>query len=140
LLGRDQSFPNLTSQQTTGTQGDFKTNTFYNIGSSNSWIASLNLKIEAPIRFPIGFFADAGVYPIVKNNNGVLENEVQLSFDGGLYLPIRKDIFEIYLPLFYSDDLQSTVDYYGVNFMQRIRFVLNLNELNPFKMVKNIKP
>ena len=50
----------------------------------------------------------------------------------------KKDIFEIYIPLFYSDDIKSTIDYYGVNFMQRIRFVLNLNELNPFKMVKNI--
>ena len=140
LLGRDQSYPDMTSQQTTGTQGDFKVNSVYSIGSSNSWIASMNFKIEAPIRVPIGVFADAGVHPVRVISNGQAKEEVRLQYDGGIYIPIRKDIFEIYIPLFYSEDIKDALTYADVSFMQRIRFVLNFNELNPFKIVKNIKP
>ncbi len=141
LLGRDQGYPDMTNQQTTGTQGDFKVNSFYAIGSSNSWLASLNVKIEVPIGLPLGVFADAGVHPArITNSNGQTSDQVRFQYDGGFYIPIRKDIFEIYIPLFYSEDIKSTLDYHGVTFMQRIRFVLNFNELNPFKMVKNIKP
>ena len=140
LLGRDQGFPDMTSQQATGTQGDFKVNTVYSIGSSNSWLASLNFKIEAPIGIPIGLFADAGMHPVRIVSNGQVKEEVRLQYDGGIYIPVRKDIFEIYIPLFYSEDIKSALTYADVSFMQRIRFVLNFNELNPFKIVKNIKP
>jgi hypothetical protein len=140
LLGRDQSYPDMTSQQTTGTQGDFKVSSVYAIGSSNSWLASLNFKVEAPIGIPIGVFADAGMHPVKVNANGQVTDEVRVQYDGGIYIPIRKDIFEIYIPLLYSADIKSALDYSNVSFMQRIRFVLNFNELNPFKIVKNIKP
>lgn len=138
LLGRDQSYPDMTNQQSTGTHGDFKINT--SLGSSNSWLAALNLKVEAPIGLPIGVFADAGVLPVRVNNNGKFTDEVRLQYDGGIYIPIRKDIFEIYIPLFYSEDIKASLTYSKVSFMQRIRFILNFNELNPFKIVKNIKP
>jgi len=140
LLGRDQSYPDMTTQQTTGTQGDFKVNSVYRIGSSDSWLASLNFKLEAPIGIPIGVFGDAGIHPKTVISNSGVSNEVGFQYDGGIYIPIRKDIFEIYIPLFYSEDIKATLDSWDVSFMQRIRFVLNFNELNPFKIVKNIKP
>lgn len=140
LLGRNQGYPDMTNQQTTGTQGDFKVSSVYAIGSSNSWLASLNLKIEMPIGLPIGVFGDAGIHPVQVNNNGQFTEEVRVQYAGGIYIPIRKDIFEIYIPLFYSEDILASLNYANVSFMQRIRFVLNFSELNPFKMIKNIKP
>lgn len=140
LLGRYQSYPNMTNQQNTETQGNFKTATKGSIGSNDKWVVATNFKIEAPTRIPIGIFADAGIYPLtVVNQNGVSQ-EVDFLYDAGIYIPISKDRFEIYIPLVYANTIKSQIDYQGVTFLQRIRFTLSFDDLNPFKIVREIKP
>ncbi|MCB9189435.1 MAG: M1 family metallopeptidase [Flavobacteriales bacterium] len=140
LIGRYQNYPNMMSQQNTETQGNFKTNTKSRIGSTDKWVAAMNFKIEAPFRFPVGVFADAGIYPLTTVTQNGISESVDFLYDAGIYLPIVRDKFEVYIPLIYSDRIQSQLDYQGVNFLQRIRFTLRFDELNPFKIIREIKP
>lgn len=140
LLGRSQSFPNMTNQQTTNTQGDFKVSTPYAIGSNDSWLVAANAKFELPIKLPIGIFFDGGLNPSLVSINGEIQKQIKFQYDGGVYLPIFKDRFEIYIPLFYCEDIKNQIDYQQVSFLQRIRFTLTFDELNPFKIVREIKP
>lgn len=140
LLGRYQSYPNMVTQQNTETQGNFKTNTKSPIGSTDKWVVATNFKIEAPFKFPIGIFADAGIYPVTTVTQDGVSQTVDFLYDAGIYLPISKDRFEIYIPLVYADKIQSQIDYQGITFLQRIRFTLRFDDLNPFKIVRDIKP
>lgn len=135
-LGRSENYPNLLAQQTTNTHGAFKTPTEY---FSNNWILSLNTKIESPIG-PVGIFADAGLHPFVQNVNGEVSDEIGFLYDAGIYIYFPKNIFEVYIPLVYSDDIKSELSYNNINFLQRIRFLININEMNPFKIIREIKP
>jgi len=136
LLGRNENHPNMLSQQTTNTHGAFKVPTSY---ASNSWILSTNVKIESPIG-PIGIFADAGLYPFTQVSDGVSTEKVGLLYDAGIYIHLPKDIFEIYIPLIYANDIKTELEYNNINFLQRIRFMINIKQLNPFKMLKEVKP
>jgi hypothetical protein len=136
LLGRNDNHPSMLSQQTTNTHGAFKIPTSY---SSNSWILSTNIKIESPVG-PFGIFADAGLYPFTDVSNGAYSEEIGFLYDAGIYIHLPKDIFEIYIPLVYSKDITSELDYNNIDFLQRIRFMININQLNPFKMLREIKP
>lgn len=140
LLGRYQDHPNMMTQQNTETHGNFKTNTPSNIGSNDKWVVAVNFKAEAPFRFPIGVFADMGAYPLMKVSQAGITETVDVLYDAGIYIPIVKNKFEVYIPLLYSDRIQSQIDYQEVGFLQRIRFTLSFDDLNPFKLVKEIKP
>lgn len=137
FLGRNDDTPSLLSQQANLNHGGFKTGT--SIGS-NQWLLGANIKLESPIG-PVGLFADAGVYPyLFADTDGSFTEKTGFVYDFGVYLPISKDIFEIYIPMSYSSDINSEIEYNNLNFWQRIRFVLNINHMNPFKLMKDIKP
>lgn len=140
LLGRSQAYPDMTMQQSTSTQGDFKVNTPYSIGSNADWLVATNLKFEAPIRIPLGVFVDVGMHPATVVSNGTVSKTVKVQYDAGVYVPIVKNKFEIYLPLLYSQDIKDQITYHNVTFLQTIRFTLTFDELNPFKIVREIKP
>ncbi len=137
FLGRTASHPNFLGQQLDDSHGGFKTYT--NTGSSNNWLITLNTKLDLP-KLPFGLFADIGYYPYIENNQGVISNKVGSNFDAGLWIPIKKDIIEVYVPLLFSENIQKEIDYNNINFWQRITFVINFNSMNPFKIVSTIKP
>ncbi|CAG5084521.1 M1 family metallopeptidase [Parvicella tangerina] len=140
LLGRYQSYPNMVTQQNTETHGNFKTNSRSSFGSTDQWVAAINFKVEAPFRFPLGVFADGGVYPLTTVSQQGVTESIDFLYDAGIYFPIVKDRFEVYVPLLFSEKIKSQLDYQGVNFLQRIRFTLRFDELNPFKIIREIKP
>ena len=53
------------------------------------------------------------------------------AYNTGVALNIIPNIFEIYFPFYMSSNLNQ------LNYGEKIRFTLNLNQLNPFKMVRN---
>ena len=63
-----------------------------------------------------------------------------LLYDAGIYIHLPKDIFEIYIPIVYANDIKAELNYNDINFWQRIRFMININQLNPFKMLREVKP
>jgi hypothetical protein len=134
LLGRSAGMYNALSQQTTNTQGDFKVAAGSLIGSNNLWVSALNIKADIPYIPLVKFFADAGFHP------NTLTNTVLFDYAGGLYIPLRKNTIEIYVPLFYSSNIANQLEAFDINFWQRIRFSFNIQSINPFKLVKEFTP
>jgi hypothetical protein len=133
LLGRSADFPNALAQQTTNTQGDFKVNTGDLFGNNNMWVSSLNVMADLPYIKFLKIYVDGGLHPNVNNNN-----QPQFDFVGGLTLSLRKDIVDIYIPLFYSQNIKDVLTSQNIQFWQQIRFSFNINKLNPFKIAKDI--
>ncbi len=97
-------------------------------GFSKSWMNSVNLsyKFHSLIR-P---YVNAAVYESLKD-------ETRLAFEAGVRLGF-KDICEVYLPLYYSNngDSNATNDDYDIydNYFSNIHLMLNLNKMNLFKL------
>jgi len=145
---RNNYYQNSLSRQTSITQGAFKVNS--GLGGSNSWLLATNLSAKAP-RLPFRFFMDIGVFPsiMVNANTGKRINEKNILYAGGLSFDIKsndKTILGVYIPLIYSNELRESYEP-GTNktiddlpLIQKITFVFNLNEINPFTIKKNIRP
>ncbi|MDD2412797.1 MAG: M1 family metallopeptidase [Bacteroidales bacterium] len=108
-------------------EGGFKMST--PLGVSN-WIIALNASIAIPKVPIIRIFADIATYDKAKSQ---LNNEGVFIYEAGFQLRFVKDIFEVYVPLLISKDLQRVSDLNNRKFQDRIRFVLNLEALNPYK-------
>jgi hypothetical protein len=134
FLGRTET-DGILSQQFVVADGGFKTPTA--TGQSNSWLATINLKTSIPGRLPVRLFADIGWYD--KKYAGPDQN---MMYDYGVELTLIQDVFSIYVPIGFSDDIK---DYYDANpdlyddWYDRIRFELRFEKLNPIKLIRNIE-
>jgi hypothetical protein len=137
LLGRSEDH-GILSQQFASTQGGFKVATGY-IGASDSWLAALNIKTVLPGKLPLKIFADIGGYAIPQG----LDSANSFLYDFGIELILIPKICSVYFPLGYSSDIKKVYEneLYSdrfKNYGQRIRFELNLSQLNPFELRKHI--
>ncbi len=112
-------------------QGGFKIPTAN--GQSNEWLAALNLKLESPVKIPIGAYADIGI------NAFQGAGTARLLYNAGLYVWLVPDAVEVYFPIIYSEEIQLEIESNGLNYGQLIRFMINFNEINPFKIIRNIR-
>ena len=136
-LGRTASQPNFLSQQIGNSHGGFKTNT--NSGSSNDWLIALNTKIDIP-KLPFGLFADVSFYPYTLVGQNTKTKKIGNNYDLGLWIPIKKDFIELYIPLKFSKNIKKELDYKQIDFWQRITFIINFNSMNPFKLIDKAIP
>ncbi|MEK6615081.1 MAG: M1 family aminopeptidase [Bacteroidota bacterium] len=137
---------NLLANQFVESEGAMKT---YVPLKSDQWLGSLNIKFSLPGKIPFKVFADCVILP-----RDVAIKETVL-FDAGIYLPVVKNIIEIYLPLLMSKDIKDVFylnngdlvappngddpDKYRLKRMGRmIRFTFNIHKLNPFELVRNL--
>ncbi len=135
MMGRNETIPSVFGQQSLMNHGAFITNT--GLGNSSSWIGTVNGKIDLP-KGPIKLFFNGGFSPSL---NGITGETINNSYyEAGAYITIIKNILEIYAPLAYSENIKSSLEYQGLDFWQRMRFTLHLNELNPFKLKKSMAP
>jgi hypothetical protein len=114
---------------------------FVAIGSSRTWLSAANITLPFPFKLPIGFYTDCayGEVFITEANTNNYSYETKFLTVGGLYVSIAKNVFEIYLPLFAS---QNVMDVWKLNNgfeypFERASFILNLNAINPIKLAKN---
>lgn len=115
---------------------------FVGIGSSNTWLTSANLTIPFPFKLPIGFYSDVVFWEESSNasQTSLISYNTKLTYSGGIYLSIAKNIFSVYLPFFASDDVIKVWEFNNLNNpFERASFILNLNALNPVKIVKEAK-
>lgn len=134
FLGRNTQIPNILGQQSMLNQGAFISSTNFPI-STNTWMVTANVKADLPVS-PVKLFADLGFYPTISNG----KNTVKTAYDAGAYLSIGKGLFEIYFPMIYSDEFKNNFNFYNVNYFQRIRFVININKINPYHILKDVAP
>lgn len=149
LIGRAENNPKdgIYGRQVINRDAGFRN--FAHIGSSKTWLTSANLTIPFPIKLPLGVYGDMVYFEIpsgytTSSSTGggttytYYPSKTQLSYSGGIYLSLAKGIFEIYLPLFASTDIQGFWDNQGLNHpFERASFLLNLNKLNPVDFARN---
>jgi hypothetical protein len=129
-LGRSES-EGILSRQTYLRDGGFKT--FFPGGESDKWVASLNITADFPGRVPLRFYIDLGTYSDAKNIS-----EQTILYDGGITLSLIKDVAEIYFPLFKSSAINNALEVNDVKYKEQIRFLLNFNLMNPFRVRENL--
>lgn len=96
------------------------------LGQSATWLTSLNVKSPQIFKLPIKLFAD-----VVMADPSFLVKD-KLLYNAGVDICLWKDIFEIYLPLFYSNDIKNTLKINNKGtFPETIRFTFNINKINP---------
>ncbi len=130
-MGRNE-YGNFLSKQFTETDGALKVYT--PLGQTNNWLTALNIKSSLPlIRFPLRFFMDVGMIP----KEGSIFNKEIFFYDGGITFSLVNDICEVYFPLFMSKDIKANLELNKISYGESIRFTLNLNMANPFKLIKD---
>ena len=115
---------------------------FVGIGSSNTWLTSANITLPFPFKLPIGFYTDVVFWEKSSNSpqTGTTSFESTLSYSGGVYISIAKNIFQLYLPVFASADVIAAWEFNNLYHpFERASFILNLNALNPVKIIKEAK-
>ncbi len=114
---------------------------FASLGNSKSWITAANFTIPFPFKLPIGFYTDCsyGETFSFAPQTGLYSYETVFSSVGGVYISIAKNVFEIYLPVFASKNVEESWALSGGfnHPFERASFILNLNALSPTKLVKS---
>jgi len=137
FLGRSATQPNFLSQQIGNSDGGFKTYT--NTGSSSDWLIALNTKIDLP-KIPFGLFADFSLYPYTLVSQNSKTSKIGNNYDLGVWIPIKKDFIELFIPLKISKNIEKELNYRQINFWQRITFIINFKSMNPFKLIDQSIP
>ena len=131
FLDRQQLSPALAAQthQTDNRDGAFKA--FLPVASAQ-WLSALNLQADVPA-LPLAVFADFGAIQQTQFLAGRATAQ-RLFYDAGLALPLFKNTLQFYFPLAgsqFATGLPATRQ----DFTDGIRFVLNLNQLSPFRLL-----
>jgi hypothetical protein len=106
---------------------------------STNWMAAVNLTADVPA-VPLIFFADFGATALPKNKLQTADTETHFFYDAGLGISIANGFLEVYCPLLgssyekYGEEVRSFPES-AREFRDNIRFSLQLNRLNPFKLV-----
>ncbi len=143
-LGRNEQ-NGFWSKQFTETDGSFKM--FTKLGQSDNWLTSLNIKSPRLFKLPVFLFTDIGMWSTnitYITSSGVSKGltNPELMYSGGMAISIIKQVAEIYIPLFNSQNITDVMITNGIDttFIHHIRFLLNLNAINPFSAAKNLIP
>ena len=127
-LGRNTT-DGIANQQFAITDGGFKNLT--TTQSGNQWLNAINLKSNLFTKH-ISAYADFGIVGFLEHDykGNEVDGVSEATYDFGLSLNIIPNICEIYFPVYLSSDLNQ------LNYGEKIRFTLNINQLNPFKMIR----
>ncbi len=131
MIGRNVNDKgNVFSQQMYMADGGFKFGLFN--GRGNQWMSTINLNYQLPLKF-ISLFADLG------SSDGVLAaNKSKVYYDAGVQLTLWKNMVEVYFPLAMSKELSDTYEINGYTYMQKVRFLLNISNMNLLTYFKNM--
>ncbi|RYU79738.1 M1 family metallopeptidase [Hymenobacter persicinus] len=100
---------------------------------SQRWMSTLNVQADLPVT-GLSLFADLGAtreYFALANGKTQAQH---IFYDAGLVVPVIPNVLQLYLPVagsMYENGLPSG----RKDFTDRIRFVLKLNQLNPFRLL-----
>jgi hypothetical protein len=102
----------------------------FNLGYSSESLLALNLEMPIP-KLPLALFADVAYMP-----GNTLDSSDKLQYDAGVMLRLLNNYLEIYFPLLASEGLQ---DPFGDKYGQSISFMINLNAMNPFELMRKLE-
>ncbi len=120
ILGRQES-DGVLGAQLVSNDGGFRN--FVNIPSAQTWLTSLNLQTALWEGVPLALYFDIG---------WTSYDPSQTIYGMGATLVIVKNLFEVYFPFYTSSGTIHSA------YERNIRFMLNLTEINPFKLLNKI--
>lgn len=123
----------LWKQQFVIRDGGFKTPAV--IGQSNKWLTALNIDVDIPVPLPISLFGSFAIYHIDADFE--IEDR-KLLYEAGIAIKPIRNIFEIYIPIFYSNEIDDNLELNNINFVEQIRFVLNIHRISPYFIRNNL--
>ncbi len=144
FIGRNEN-TGIWSQQINIDQGGMKYafGSPFQIGQSNSFIISANIKADLPqdlpLKLPLKPYLDLGYFKNAQPTGSDDTFQDQFLVSGGLMLEFFGDNLAIYFPIASTENLdlkygeRSEGKYFG-----RITWTVNLNELSPWKLVDKI--
>lgn len=124
-----QDVGTLTAQQVATYQGGFRTPN--SLGTSDSWLLALNLEAEAPFALPLSFFGSLGTSPVTRVTAEGRQEEVRSYWEVGLGLRIIRDALVVWVPLAASQDITDQLEFNNFDFLERVRFTIALEKLDP---------
>ena len=132
FLGRyNNDLSSVYSHQFAKDEGGFN---IYTPIQSSRWLASINITSSMPYRLAIQPYFNIGAtenFDISSNKN------IMFVYETGVQINIIKDIFVIYFPIAFSNEIKTTNNIYTDNYFEKIRFTLNITKINPFKLIKD---
>jgi len=137
FLGRNTT-ERAFNQQFSVTDGGFKNlvlaETDGQFIAANKWLNAVNLKSNFINKY-ISFYADLGLVGTISRdeNNNEIDKVSDLAYDIGVSLNVIPNMFEIYFPFTTSSELNQ------LSYLETIRFTLNINTLNPLKLVRDFQ-
>lgn len=129
-MGRSETSP-FFNQQTAHADGDFKINTF--VGQTNKWMIAANLEMDIPMIYAGGYI-DIATY----SGAGSTPGSQPLAYNIGLYLKAPNKILQVYFPLVASSDIASSVDLNTNSYWERIRFTIQLKNIQIINAVRKL--
>ncbi len=123
------------SQQFVIADAGFKMPTLF-YRKANEWMLGVNLSTTLPGILPFKVFADIGTFNDAQKGYPKARS---VSWEWGVELPVLKDIFVIYFPVSYSEDLKYIVEREELHYGNLIRFELHLKKLNPLEYFRSIQ-
>ncbi len=128
---------NLIGHQITNSRNNMRN--IFNIAYNDKWLISCNNEVSLPGIIPLNIYADFAYAQstFINGNTGQINyNPAELYTTVGLVLPIYKNVFELFAPIYKSKQFDTFKNY---NFAENIGFKLNLNALHPFGIWDNLK-
>ncbi len=133
FLGRyDTDINNVYSHQFAKDEGGFN---IYTPIQSSKWLTSINITSSMPYRLAIQPYLNIGA---TENIDILSKNNILLAYEAGIQINIIRDIFVIYFPIAFSNEIKTTNNIYTDNYFEKIRFTLNITKINPFKLIKDL--
>ncbi len=133
LLARSSNIgTSLWSQQYIDNQAGFA---IYTPLSSNKWLLALNLKSSMWFHSPLMIYANFATY---DGAGKTWEKSQTIAWETGVQFNVIKNVFYFYFPVFYSNDIEITNKFYSEKYIEKVRFVIKLDMINPSEMVGNI--
>ncbi len=130
--------PGILRQQMYITDGGFRRAT--TVGNTQRWMITLNISTTLPGRLPFQFYLDAGLFAdTIKDNylKGIL------LYSPGVKIILLKDVVEIYFPFTFAESKAITdrekLNRPELSYWQKIRFMINLQALNPLSLPGRIR-
>jgi hypothetical protein len=90
---------------------------------------TLNAKVPLPLPLPLGLYGDIAFF-----KGSAVYYEQDYVYDFGLYVPFIRDLIEVYFPV----EISTKTSVSQPKYADRIRFVLNITEMDPFRLIRRI--
>jgi len=132
-IGRN-AISDLASRQLYPIQGNFKV--VSSRGRTQEWLGAINLESDFPFlpKLPFKAFADFGIS--ADEENLYSDGEITVLYDMGLALSLLNNNISVYVPLLYSDVFKQGN---ALKWYERITFLINFNQMNPIRLVREAK-